>query len=128
MSARVLVFVLVTLVFWLLVVLPARWLGGGDLAGIQGGTAALLCLIPGVVAMVLAELVKDQPNQQVTVALASTSLRMFFVLGATFLLAQAMPVYYGVVSFWIWVLVFYLFTLAVETFLLLVNRVSGRKA
>lgn len=128
MSARVLVFVLVTLVFWLLVVLPARWLGGGDLAVIQGGTAALLCLIPGVVAMVLAELVKDQPNQQVTVALASTSLRMFFVLGATFLLAQAMPVYYGVVSFWIWVLVFYLFTLAVETFLLLVNRVSGRKA
>ena len=39
------------LAFWLLVGLPARWLGGGDLAVLYSGTAALLCLVPGVIAL-----------------------------------------------------------------------------
>src|SRR5205823_1166464 len=110
--------VIITLIFWLLVVFPARWLGGGELAVIHSGTAGLLCLIPGVIALLLAGLFIHQPDQQLTVVLASTSLRMFVVLGATFLLERLAPLYYGSLAFWIWVLVFYLFTLAVETILL----------
>lgn len=128
MSARLLFFVGVTLTFWLLAALPARWLGGGDLAILYSGTAALLCLIPGVAALLWAGLSSNQPGQQLTIALGSTSIRLFFVLGMAFLLDRTLPLYHGSLAFWIWVLVFYLLTLAVETTLLLKGRSSGRSS
>lgn len=102
--------------------------GWGDLAVLHSGTAALLCLVPGVIALLLVGLFHNQPDQQLTVALASTSLRMFFVLGAAFLLERTVPLYHGSLAFWIWVLVFYLLTLAVETLLLVLKRSPGRNA
>jgi hypothetical protein len=125
-SVRLLRLVGVTLIFWLLVALPARWLGGGDLAVLHSGTAGLLCLVPGVAVLLWAGMSSNEPEQQLTVALGSVSLRMFFVLGGAFLLERTLPLYHGSLAFWIWVLVFYLFTLALETFLLLTGRAPGR--
>ncbi len=125
MNARLLLFVGATLAFWLLVALPARWLGGGNVAVLHSGTAALLCLVPGLLALFWAGLAGKQPGQQLTIALGSTSLRLFLVLGVTFLLEGMVPVYRGSVAFWVWVLVFYLFTLTVETGLLLAGKPDG---
>jgi len=124
-SARLLWLVGVTLTFWLLAAIPARWLGGGDLAILYSGTAAMLCLVPGVLALLWAGLSSNQPYQQLTVALGSTSIRIFFVLGLAFLLERTLPLYHGSLAFWIWVLVFYLLTLVVETTLLVAGRSSG---
>jgi hypothetical protein len=50
------------------------------------------------------------------VVLGGTGLRLFFVLGAGLVLTGAVP-YFQLQSFWVWVLVFYLFTLALEMLL-----------
>lgn len=122
MTRRLLVLVGLTLTFWVLVTIPARWLGGGDLAVLYSGTACLLCLVPGFVALLGMHLASPQPEQQLTLVLASTSVRMFFVLGVSFLLLVLVEPYRGSVAFGIWVLVFYLFTLALETVLVLAHR------
>ncbi len=122
MTRRLLVLIGLTLAFWIVLALPARWLGGGDLAILYSGTAGLLCLVPGILTLVVAGLNSSQPNQQLTVVLAGTTLRLLFVLGGAFLLLLAVEPYRGSKAFGIWVLVFYLFTLALETVLVLANR------
>jgi len=123
-TGRLLVLIGLTLAFWVLAALPARWLGGGDLALLYSGTAVLLCLVPGVVALLWTGFSPPQPEQQLLATLASTGVRMFFVLGVTFLLLVNVDPYRGSVAFAIWVLVFYLCTLALETLLVLANRPS----
>lgn len=122
MTRRLLVLIGLTLAFWVLVALPARWLCGGDQAVLYSGTACLICLVPGILTLVGTRLAPPQPEQQLTLVLASTTLRMFFVLGVSFLLLVLVEPYRGSVAFAIWVLVFYLFTLALETILLLAVR------
>jgi hypothetical protein len=122
-----LVLIGLTLAFWLLVGLPARWLGGGDLALLYSGTAALLCLVPGVITLLWVGRTSAGPEQQLTAVLAGTSVRMFLVLGVTFLLLVTLDPYRGAVPFAIWVLVFYLFTLALETRLVLSARSSRQE-
>jgi hypothetical protein len=68
----------------------------------------------------------SQPEQQMSVVLASSTLRLFFVLGIAFVLLLAVEPYQGSSAFGIWVLVFYLFTLALETVLLLANQPTGQ--
>lgn len=107
-----------TLAFWLLTAFPVRWLGGGDAALVYSATAVALCLIPAIITMAWMELAAFGPEQKLTAGLGGTGLRMAFVLGATFLLQRTFPYYRDQDSFWIWVLVIYLFTLALEITLL----------
>jgi hypothetical protein len=62
------------------------------------------------------------PEQQPTVILGSTGLRLFFVLGVALLISQVVPYYQEQTSFWIWLLVAYLITLALEMGLMLTAR------
>jgi hypothetical protein len=117
---RVLWLIAGSLAFWLLLALPARMLGGGDKAIIFSGTALLLCLVPAVGTLIwTAWGLQARPEQQLTMILGSTGLRVFLVLGAGLLISKCIPYYEEQTSFWIWLLVLYLFTLALEMGLLL---------
>tara|TARA_R110002072_G_scaffold299632_1_gene475498 strand:+ start:81362 stop:81790 length:429 start_codon:yes stop_codon:yes gene_type:complete len=77
--------------------------------------SALLCTIPGCLIVAFKGLVGES---QATLVLVAGGIRMFFVLlgalGAKFAVTG-----YGLKEFFIWLALFYLFTLAVETTALL---------
>jgi hypothetical protein len=105
--------------FWLLLALPARYLGGGDSAVVQSGLAALMCLVPAAAVMVWSQWAfRKGGEQQLYAVLGGGGVRMFFVLGVGFLVSEVLGWYRGQVGFWIWLGVFYLFTLALEVVLL----------
>jgi hypothetical protein len=117
---RVLWLIAGSLAFWLLLALPARMLGGGDKAIIFSGTALLLCLAPAVGTLIwTAWGLQAHPEQQLTMILGGTGLRVFLVLGSGLLISKCVPYYEEQTSFWIWLLILYLFTLALEMGLLL---------
>ena len=113
-----------TVALWVAVALPARW-AWGDAAAVQSGVAALLCLVPACVSLLWAGWAYAQPaDKQLTMVLGGTGLRLFVIVGGAFALCQAVP-YFGArdaPGFLIWVLVFYLFTLTLETVLSLAGR------
>jgi hypothetical protein len=105
--------------FWLLLALPARYLGGGDSAVVQSGLAALMCLAPATAVMVWSQwALRKGGEQQLYAVLGGVGVRMFFVLGVGFLVSEVLGWYRGQLGFWIWLGVFYLFTLALEVVLL----------
>jgi hypothetical protein len=120
---RVLLLIAGSLALWLVVALPARMLGGGDAAIIFSGTALLLCLVPAVGTLIWATWsLRKHSEQQLMMILGGTGLRMFFVLGVGLLISLAVPYYQEQTGFWIWLLVFYLITLALEMGLMLTIR------
>jgi hypothetical protein len=120
---RLLILVVAAAAFWVLTAIPAKHLGGGDLALVYSGVAMLLCLVPGVLTLLWAGYVeRSQPEQMLVMALGSTGVRMFGVLLAGFLLFRTVPLFREQEGFLIWLLVFYLFTLALEMTLLLKGR------
>jgi hypothetical protein len=82
-------------------------------------TAAGLCLVPSALTLIWAlwDMGKS-PEEQRLVVLGGTGVRMFVVLGVALLLHMTVP-YFGQQNFWLWVLIFYLFTLALEMGLVL---------
>lgn len=102
-----------TLALWIALVIPARMIWG-DVAVIQSGSACLLCVLPACGTLIWIVRSRDQrPAQQMAAILGGTGLRMFGVLAAALVLFAAVPPLHEV-AFWIWILVFYLFTLALE--------------
>jgi hypothetical protein len=119
-SRRVLILVGGVAALWVLLALPARHLGGGDEAVAQSGLAALLCLIPAAAVMVWADWAfRQSAEQRMYAILGGGGVRIFFVLGAALLLSELVGWYRGQIGFWVWLGVFYLFTLALEIVLLL---------
>ena len=110
-------FTAATLTLWILLLLPAYWVAGP--AGLEGlSYSALLCLIPGWLAFWLAKN-SDQPGKQASLAiLASSVLRLLFVLFGT-LVVQAVRSHLGLREFLVWLIVFYMATLLIETLLVL---------
>jgi hypothetical protein len=117
---RVLILVGGSLTFWVLTAIPVKHLGGGDLALLHSATAMLLCLAPGVLTMLWLNWSSNKdPQQLVLAALGSTGVRLFGVALAGLLLVQTVPIYRDQEGFLIWLLVSYLFTLALEMVLIL---------
>ncbi|HTU92047.1 MAG TPA: hypothetical protein VMF69_18330 [Gemmataceae bacterium] len=113
--------------FWLLVGLPARHLGGGDAAVVFLGTALLLCLAPGIATLVWGErALRQSSDKQLILVLGGTGVRMGFVLLAGWMLYLWVPYYQRQNGFLIWLVVGYLFTLALDVTLLLVGRPEAR--
>lgn len=122
MARRLLCLLTGSLVFWLLVVLPARRLGGGNLAVLHSGTALAVCLLPGLATLAWAQWAwRRSPEQQLAAVMGGTGLRMAFILAVGWTLYQWVPYYQEQLAFWVWLLVFYLFTLALDLTLLLTN-------
>lgn len=99
---------------WGLLVVPA-WLLA-EMNGLIGLTiSAVLCVVPGCVVVVWKEFLS--PTQNV-LFLVSTGLR-FGLIFASALLAKAVRPEFGIREFYVWLIVFYLYALAVETWLVL---------
>jgi hypothetical protein len=106
-----------TLAVWAVLYLPVRFLGGQE-AAIYSLVAALLCLIPSSLTLAWASHAEGMDgNRQVVLALGGTGMRMGFVLGVGLGLYLSCA-YFQQSSFWVWLLVFYLFTLSLEMVLL----------
>jgi hypothetical protein len=114
-------------VLWLVLGFPARLLWG-DSALAFAAAALLVCLLPTTLTLVWSykALHGGAPEQQLLAILGSTGLRMMFVLCAGMTLFYAVP-YFHETAFWLWVVVFYLFTLALEI-ALLVNRPTSHNS
>ncbi len=113
--------------FWLLVGLPARHLGGGDAAMVFLGTALLLCLAPAILTLVWGERAFQQSaDKQLILVLGGTGVRIIFVLLTGWILYLWAPYYQRQNSFLIWLVVGYLFTLALDVTLLLAGRPEAR--
>ena len=113
-SVDVIRLVAASLAFAFLLAGPA-WLVAETKGLIGLGVSALLCTIPGCLVVAFKGLVGET---QAALVLAAGGFRMFFVLlgalGAKFAVTG-----YGLKEFFIWLALFYLFTLAIETTTLL---------
>ena len=121
MSRQLSFFIIGTLLFWMVVAFLGRSISflGGEQAVVYSATAALLCAVPAALPLVwIRRPDEGKGSEQVLWALLGMGLRMFGVLGGGIALYLAVPSFQQT-SFWICILVFYLFTLALETVLLL---------
>jgi hypothetical protein len=81
--------------------------------------ASVLCLVPTLVTLLWASWPGNQlPEHQMLMILGGTAVRMTVVFGLGLLLYYTVPAFERM-SFWIVILVFYLFTLGLEIALLL---------
>jgi len=122
---RLLVLWVAALASWVLISLPARALLDIDEAaqmGLYFGTGLLLCLIPTSLTLWWGRRALEQsPEQQLTAVLGGTGIRMFVVLFAAWGLWSNVGFYHQN-SFWTWLLIAYLVTLALEITLLLMGK------
>lgn len=110
-----------SLAFWLVVAYPA-WLLGGDAAVVFSAVAGLLCLVPTAVTLLWClRSSAGAPEQQLLAAMGGMGVRLVVVLGVGMALFHALP-YFHYRSFWIWIIVFYLFTLTLEMGLILTRH------
>lgn len=121
MARKIGLLILGAAIFWVLTGLPVKWVTGDEKTLVLSGAAMLLCLVPGVLTLVWAHFATDG-DQQTLMVLGSTGLRLFGVLAAALFLYWTVPPFEGSLAFLLWLVVDYLFTLAVELFLLLHPR------
>jgi hypothetical protein len=115
-----------TLLAWAIAAYPAHLLGG-DAALVYSVVALGLCLVPTALTLLWAEWSYQQsPEQQLTIVLGGTGVRMGIVLGVGLLLYVLVP-YFQQPGFWVWLLVFYLFTLALEIVLVVRGRSAAER-
>ncbi len=118
MKKRILTLIVGSLAFWAVVAGAARWLWSTE-AAVYSSVALGLCLVPTVLTLVWGAWASRQaPEQQLTMVLGGTGARMFGVLFGAWLLYNNVPYLQQAPGFWTCILVFYLFTLALEVTLL----------
>ncbi|MBY0525993.1 MAG: hypothetical protein K2R98_21545 [Gemmataceae bacterium] len=130
MITRVGTLLAISAAMWAALAFPAR-MKWGDSALLLSGVAALLCLVPTTLTLIWASWARDQqPNQQLLLVVGGTGIRMFIVLGVGLGLYQTVDYLQeqGPYAFWGWILVFYLFTLALEVVLLLVGQSAAKNS
>lgn len=97
----------------------------GDVAVVFSATALILCVVPAALSLIWADWAyRQSADQQFTMLLGATGLRMFVVLIGAYLLHSAIPYLQRseALGFWLWVVIFYLVTLGLETVLSLRGR------
>jgi hypothetical protein len=106
-----------TLAFWLVVVVPARLLWG-DSAVLFSSVAAALCLIPTAATLPWTQRsFRGTPEQQLLAVMGGMGVRMAFVVAVGMVLFHGFSEF-NYQRFWLWIIFFYLFTLALEMVLL----------
>jgi hypothetical protein len=113
-------------VFWAVTAVCVRLLGGNEDTLWHSGASAVICLVPAVVTLGWATLsFRRDPNMVVLAALGGTGVRIVVVLLVGLFLNQTVPLFRPM-EFWLWLVTFYLFTLALETGLLVAGNRPGR--
>ncbi|MFO1094913.1 MAG: hypothetical protein U0992_16650 [Planctomycetaceae bacterium] len=116
--------ILATVCLWLAAAVPAWLLAGA--AGLEGLTyALLLCLAPGVVTLQILKS-EDDPHQALKAMLLGFGLRMGVVFAGILVLRLVRPDL-GPREFYLWLVVGYLVTLAVETRQVLADDAQTRR-
>jgi hypothetical protein len=116
-NSRLRKFIVWAAAFWAVLFLPARYLWG-TAAIVYSLTALALCLVPALLILMLAERnPTGSPQATVMIVFGGTGLRIVVALGGGLALYSVVP-YFQQVGFWIWLLVFYLYTLVLEVVLL----------
>ncbi|MFL5243745.1 MAG: hypothetical protein ACJ8FY_16715 [Gemmataceae bacterium] len=142
---RFLLLIVGSLLFWLLVAILAHQFNSlslylfperaitlpegyvGNPAVVFSLSAVLICLIPTTGTLYWGmRALQGSPEQQLTLVMGGTGIRMLFVLLVGLALYKLVPYYEANQGFWIWLLVFYLFTLALEMALLLSGRNTNK--
>ena len=119
LTIRLAQFVGAVVVLWALLAGPAYFLAQRD--GLEGLTyAAILCLTPGLVVMAVASRVRDTSQQAMVAILGGMLLRLVFVLVGVMVIQSSRP-YLKLREFIIWLLVFYMATMAIETRMVLAS-------
>jgi tRNA(Ile)-lysidine synthetase-like protein len=97
---------------------------GGDSALVLSAVAVALCLVPTTLTLMWADWAYSQsPEQQLTMVLGATGVRMGIVLGVGLLLYTLVP-FFEQQSFWLWLLAFYLLSLALERVLVVKGKTA----
>lgn len=113
--------------FWVAAAYPAYRLGG-DTAFIHSAVAFGICLMPAVATFLLARLsFGGTREERLLYTMLGTGLRMFVVLGVVLVL-QLETEYFRPTSFALWVLGFYLATLALEVVFLVQEQAAMDRA
>jgi len=100
-------------VLWLLLALPARWIWG-NVVLLHSVVALSLCAVPAAASLIWATAsIERSPDMLMFQVLGGMGLRMAFVLGVGLALYLGLPDDFSEV-FWVWVLIFYMFSLFVE--------------
>ena len=109
------------LALWLALAVPAYAFAGP--AGLEGSAwALLLCVVPGCATLIAADRLDDR-RRPVFGMLIGTGLRLFLTAGGALAVALGRPGL-RIREFFVWLIVFYLVALLVETRMLLAGRVS----
>ena len=109
-------FVVGCIAFGAILFVFAWWAGAGHL-WVNIVVAGLLCGVPGVVSLVIAELLADfRRETALLVVFGGMALRMPVALGLGWVLVAHIPKFTedGDLAFWGWLIAYYLFTLTWE--------------
>jgi len=122
---RLLLLLVGSAAFWVLTAIPAKHLGGGDLALVYSGAAMGLCVVPAALTLLWASFgLRGHTHEQLTTLMGATGVRLFGVALAGYVLFLQVPIFREQDGFLIWLVVCYMFTLALEMTLLLTGRPS----
>ncbi len=105
---------------WLLALYPG-WLLAGEQALFQSTAALLICLIPALATFCWAVRSSDSPEKQLLTTLGGSGIRIVTVVAVGLVLYLTWPDIFND-YFWVWIAIFYLFLLALETFLLIKTK------
>jgi hypothetical protein len=116
-----------TVAFWGLLTYPSRLVWPDDPTFAWNTAAALLCLVPGVLTLAWTTWAYGgQAQQQLVAVLGSTMVRMLVVIAGSMVLFLSVKEF-EYQRFWMFVIVYYLFTLALEM-VLIVRGASAKEA
>lgn len=103
-----------TVAFWGLVTYPARLLWPDDPTFAWSTAAAAICLVPSALTLAWTRWAyASQPEQQLLAVFGGTAVRMVVVIAAGMILFLSIKTF-AYQRFWIFIVVYYLFTLALE--------------
>jgi hypothetical protein len=109
-----------TLLLWIILIYPG-WLLFGDVVWIHSLSALAICLVPALATMAWTLKTSNAPESQLVAVLGGSGIRMAFALGVGLLLYKTLPETFTD-YFWLWIGLFYMFILAVETILVIKNK------
>jgi hypothetical protein len=113
-----------TVAFWLVLVYPAVGLWGESALSFSA-VAGLICFFPAAVTMIWSEkALQGRPEHQLLAVMGGMGVRMAFVVSAGMALFLLHPDFHYQ-RFLIWVVVFYLVTLALEITILLTRSMRA---
>lgn len=102
--------------FWLIVAYPA-YLLDPEHGLLHSGVAVVLCAVPTALTLLWCDIVlKGSAESQLAAVFGGTGLRMLVAVGIAAVLYKNVEEF-ALGRFWMWIIVFYLVTLAIEMFL-----------